>query len=89
MIRSAHGARRVGPIDTPESVHSAEPRISRARCRELLGSDAEHSSDEEIDQLRQHAAALALAIIEAFDDISPVAQSWTTNVFVDRAGRRV
>jgi hypothetical protein len=42
--------------------------ISLARCRELLGPEAESRSDEEIDQVRRHAAALASMIVQAFLD---------------------
>lgn len=40
--------------------------ISIARCRELLGDDAEGLSDQEIDLIRQHAAAMADVIIDIF-----------------------
>jgi hypothetical protein len=42
--------------------------LSLARCRELLGPEAESRSDEEIDQVRRHAAALASMIVQAFLD---------------------
>lgn len=40
--------------------------ISIARCRELLGDDAEGLSDDEVDLIRQHAAAMAHVIVEIF-----------------------
>ena len=37
-----------------------------ARCRELLGDEAEGLSDEEIDHIRRHADAVAHVIVEIF-----------------------
>lgn len=37
-----------------------------ARCRELLGDEAEGLSDEEIDHVRRHADAVAHMIVEMF-----------------------
>ncbi|MBI2187329.1 MAG: hypothetical protein HYU37_09470 [Acidobacteria bacterium] len=37
-----------------------------ARCRELLGDEAEGLSDEEIDHIRRHADAVAHVIVEMF-----------------------
>jgi len=37
-----------------------------ARCRELLGDEAEGLSDKEIDQIRRHADAVAHVIVEMF-----------------------
>jgi len=37
-----------------------------ARCRELLGDEADGLSDEEIDRVRRHADAVAHAIVEMF-----------------------
>lgn len=39
---------------------------SIARCRELLGGEAEGLSDHEVDLIRQHAAAMAHVIVEVF-----------------------
>ena len=39
-----------------------------ARCRELLGDEADGLSDEEIDRVRRHADALAHVIIDVFLD---------------------
>ena len=35
-----------------------------ARCRELLGDEAAGMSDEEVDQIRRHADAIAHVIVE-------------------------
>jgi hypothetical protein len=40
--------------------------MSIARCRELLGEEANDLSDREVDQMRQHADALAHVIIDMF-----------------------
>jgi len=37
-----------------------------ARCRELLGDEAEGLSDREVDQFRRHADAVAHVIVEMF-----------------------
>ena len=39
-----------------------------ARCRELLGDEADGLSDEEVDHIRRHADALAHVIAEMFLD---------------------
>lgn len=40
--------------------------ISIARCRELLGDEAEGLSDHEVDLIRRHADAMAHIIVEMF-----------------------
>ena len=40
--------------------------ISIRRCREVLGHEADDLSDEEIDQIRQHAHVMAQVILEIF-----------------------
>jgi hypothetical protein len=37
-----------------------------ARCLELLGDEADGLSDDEIDQIRRHADAVAHVIVEIF-----------------------
>ena len=54
-----------------EYVEHAEPRpepISIARCRELLGEDAESMSDEDIDNIRRHAETMACIVIEMYQE---------------------
>ncbi len=43
----------------------SEP-ISTARCRELLGREADGLSDVEVDQIRQHADVMAHVVVEIF-----------------------
>jgi len=40
--------------------------ISIARCREILGHEADGLSDGELDQIRRHADAMAHVIVEIF-----------------------
>ena len=40
--------------------------ISIARCRDLLGEEADGLSDREVDQIRQHADALAHVMIDVY-----------------------
>jgi hypothetical protein len=40
--------------------------MSITRCRELLGEEADGLSDREVDQIRQHADALAHVIIDMY-----------------------
>ena len=52
-----------------EHAHDADlgsDAISIARCRELLGDEAEGLTDHEVDLIRQHAAAMAHIIVEIF-----------------------
>jgi hypothetical protein len=41
-------------------------RMSIARCREVLGREAEGLTDAEVDQIRQHADAMAHVLVEVF-----------------------
>jgi hypothetical protein len=38
--------------------------IPIARCRELLGDEAEGLSDDEVDEIRRHAQTLAHLVVE-------------------------
>jgi hypothetical protein len=40
--------------------------MSVARCRELLGHEADGLSEVEVDGIRQHAEAMAHVIVEIF-----------------------
>jgi len=41
-------------------------RVDIARYRELLGDEARDLSDEDIEEIRRHARAMAHALIDAF-----------------------
>ena len=52
-----------------EYAHAADAEVDSvliARCRELLGDETEGLSDREVDRIRQHADAMAHAIVEIF-----------------------
>ena len=42
--------------------------ISIARCRELLGEDAESMTDQEVEEIRQHAETLACIVVEMYQE---------------------
>ena len=52
-----------------EYAEHADPRpetISIARCRELLGDDAESMTDPDIEDIRRHAETMACIVIEMY-----------------------
>jgi hypothetical protein len=52
-----------------EFVEHADPRpepISIARCRELLGEDAESMTDQDIEDIRRHAETMACIVVEMY-----------------------
>jgi hypothetical protein len=51
-------------MEHDHDVHS-EP-ISIARCRELLGPEANDLSDMGVDQIRRHADVMAHVVVEIF-----------------------
>lgn len=54
-----------------EYVDHADPRpepISIARCRELLGADAESMTDDEVVLIRQHAETMACILLEMHEE---------------------
>ena len=53
-------------MDHEHAEDVASDSISIARCRELLGDEAEGLSDEEVDLIRRHAASMAQVIVEMF-----------------------
>ena len=46
----------------------SEP-MSIARCREVLGSEAGGLTDAEVDQIRQHADAMAHVLVDVFMEL--------------------
>ena len=56
-------------MDDASSVDVALTSISIARCRELLGDEAEGLSDQEVDLMRRHADAMAHVLVEIFLDV--------------------
>ena len=54
-----------------EYVEHADPRpepISIARCRELLGEDAESMTDQEIEYIRRHAETVACIVVQMYQE---------------------
>ena len=52
-----------------EYVEHADPTpepISIARCRELLGEDAESMTDQDIEDIRWHAETMAGIVVEMY-----------------------
>lgn len=47
-----------------EHVHDRPEPISIARCRELLGEDAESMTDQDVGNLRRHAETMACIVVE-------------------------
>lgn len=42
--------------------------ISIARCRELLGDEADSMADHDIAEIRRHALAMAHSVVEMYDE---------------------
>jgi len=52
-------------------LHRAEQEsepISIARCRELLGEDAESMTDQDIEEIRRHAEMMACIVVEMYQE---------------------
>ena len=53
-------------MDKADPADARLDSISIARCREMLGDEANTMSDQEVDLIRQHADALAHVLVEIF-----------------------
>ena len=54
-----------------EYVENADPKpepIPIARCRELLGEDAESMTDQDIEDIRRHAETMACIVVEMYQE---------------------
>ena len=51
-------------MDVPDRVEQEPEPISVARCRELLGNEADTLSDEEVLIVARHAESLAHVVID-------------------------
>jgi hypothetical protein len=54
-----------------ECVEHTDPRpepISIARCRELLGEDAESMTDQDIEDVRRHAETMACIVVQIYQE---------------------
>ena len=43
--------------------------ISIARCRELLGEEAESMTDQEVELIRRHAETMACIVFEMYQEV--------------------
>lgn len=50
-------------MDVPERAEAIPEPISIARCRELLGDEADTLADDEVLEIARHAEALAHVVI--------------------------
>ena len=51
-----------------EHADAASEPISIARCRELLGEDAESMTDQDVEEIRQHAETMACIVVEMYQE---------------------
>ncbi len=42
--------------------------ISIARCRELLGDEAESMTDQDVEDIRRHAETMACVVVEMYQE---------------------
>jgi hypothetical protein len=54
------------PMDHEHAEPAASNASTIARCRELLGDEADGLSDDDVDHIRRHAEAMARVIVEMF-----------------------
>ncbi len=50
------------------STRAEDPRllISIARCRQLLGDEAESMTDQDVEDIRRHAETMACVVVEMY-----------------------
>lgn len=48
-------------------------RISIARCRELLGEEANSMTDDDVDLVRRHAETMAGLVVELYKEVGQIA----------------
>ena len=53
-------------MESADPANARPESISIARCRELLGDEADGLSDQDVEVIRQHADAMAHVIVEIF-----------------------
>jgi hypothetical protein len=49
-----------------ERAEDIQEQISIARCRELLGEEAETMTDQEVAMIRRHAETMACMVVEMY-----------------------
>jgi hypothetical protein len=53
-------------MDVLDRAHERPEPISIARCRELLGDEADTLTDQDIELIRRHAETMAQVVVEMF-----------------------
>ena len=56
------------PLGYVEQAELRPEPISIARCRELLGEDAESMTDRDVEDIRRHAETMACIVIKMFQE---------------------
>lgn len=56
------------PMEYVEHAEQSPEAISIARCRELLGEDAESMTDRDVEDIRRHAEAMACIVVEMYEE---------------------
>jgi hypothetical protein len=68
-----HDSRPLGaPMEFIERSDDGPEPISIARCRELLGEEAESMTDQEIALIRRHAEMMACIVVEIYQEGSRI-----------------
>ena len=57
-----------------EDVDARPETISIARCREMLGDDAESMTDQDIEDIRRHAETMAGIVVEMYQELCRVSE---------------
>jgi hypothetical protein len=55
-------------MDVQDRADQEPERISIARCRDLLGDDAESMTDQDIEDIRRHAETMAYIVVEMYQE---------------------
>jgi hypothetical protein len=56
------------PMEYVEHADPGSEPIPIARCRELLGQDAESMTDQDIEDMRRHAETMACIVVELYQE---------------------
>lgn len=51
-----------------EQANTRPEPISIARCRELLGEDAESMTDQDVEDIRHHAETMACIVVQMYQE---------------------
>ena len=53
-------------MDVPEGAEAIPEPISIARCRELLGDEADTLTDQDVELIRRHAETMAQVVVQMY-----------------------